>query len=81
MMHKDNEYILHIESTETDEGQMLKVRANGVISGIGKLTLAVKALEALDIDDYLIPVLFRAYELRDEMPQTVINLSNLPGND
>lgn len=77
----DNEYTLHVESTETDEGQLLKVRAEGVISGFGKLTLAIKALEALQIDDYMIPLLFRAYLKRDEMPQTVVDLSGLSNKE
>ena len=74
----NDEYVLEIKSIETLDEQMLSVKAEGVISGFGKLLLAIKALEALQIDDYMTPLLFRMYLKRDEMPQTVVDLSKMP---
>lgn len=75
-MH-NHDFVLHIETTADEDKQSTLVKAEGEITNVGKVIVLVKALEALEVDDAIMIAAIMAYQHRDEIPETRVDLSGL----
>ena len=72
------DFVLHIETTADDEdNQRTLVKAQGEITNIGKVIVLEKAIEALEADNAIIFAAIMAYQNRDEISETRVDLSGL----
>lgn len=68
------DFTLHIETMQDGEEQKTLVSAKGSLTGIGRIIVFCKALEALEFDDTELFVAILAYRHKDEIPETKIDL-------